>query len=119
METSAQRCSRIAAALNDLAAQEAAALAGREFDAAIALQERAAPLVAFLAEHTGDFTRELVEKLSAVQARRAHSAMQLAAEIGRTREELHETGAARRRVAQIAPAYGRTSVTPSQLCAVG
>jgi hypothetical protein len=121
METPAQRCTRLAAALDDLAAQEAAALAAGDFDTVLALQDRAAPLVEFLAARAGEIARHapLAAALAAVQARRGRSAAHLAAAIARARGELAEAGAARRRVARIAPAYGRGPASASQLCAVG
>jgi hypothetical protein len=121
METLAQRCTRIAVALDDLAAQEAAALAAEDFDTVVALQDRSAPLVAFLAAQAGEISRQppLAAAVAAVQARRRHSAARLAVSIERARGELDEAGAARRRIARIAPAYGRGAVAASQLCAVG
>jgi hypothetical protein len=51
METPAQRCARIVSALEDLVNQEAAALRAGDFDAVNEIQDRAAPLVEFLALH--------------------------------------------------------------------
>lgn len=121
METPVQRCSRLAAALADLAAQEAAALAARDIEAVLALQERAAPLVEFLSGQAGEIAchAPLAAQLAAVHARRAQSARSLAAEVEKSRGALREAGAARRRIAQIAPAYGRGAPTATQLCAVG
>lgn len=121
METPAQRCLRIAGALGDLAGQEAVALAARDFPGVLGLQERAAPLVEFLslhaAAHAGD--RALRDRVAAVQSLRAHSSAQLAAEIERTRVLWQEAGVAQRQLAKIAPAYGRSAASRTQLCAVG
>lgn len=121
-ETAAQRCARIIAALEDLIAQESAALHGRDFSAIDALQERTAPLVDFLAEHrevaqTDDALRN---RIASLHARRQRNAEWLEAELGRTRAELNQTQVARRRAAQIAPVYGRSATAPrSQLSVRG
>lgn len=121
METPVQRCVRIATALDDLAAQEAAALAAHNFSGVLVLQDRAAPLVEFLAanaaSHAGDAV--LRTRVAAVQARRACTSALLAAEIERARTELLEAGFAQNQVAKIGPAYGRAAAARSQLCAVG
>lgn len=121
METPAQRCLRIAAALEDLSAQEAAALAAHEFGTAIALQERAEPLVEFLTTHAEDATQDvrIAAQLARIRELRGRSEALLSAEIERTRAELREAGAACCRLARVAPAYGAARVTASRLQAVG
>ena len=112
---------RIAGALEDLVAQEALALESRDYTEVSILQDRAAPLVEFLAQnaatHGGDAALRM--RIKAVQQRRTGSAALLATEIVRARAELCESGFAQRQVAKIAPAYGRSAVSRVNLCAVG
>ena len=122
MESAAQTCARLISALEDLAGQEAAALQARDFAAAIEIQDRAAPLVDHLARHARDISDPAQQaRLRAVQAKRDRTGEWLAEQIERAREELAQTSAARRRVAQIAPVYGRSPAAASfaHLSAVG
>jgi hypothetical protein len=120
METPAQRCARIVSALEDLVNQEAAALRAGDFDAVNEIQDRAAPLVEFLALHAteGD-TPQLRQRIGTLETQRQRSADELDAGIARLRDEMQRTTVARRRVAQIAPVYGRPSAPRPQLRAVG
>lgn len=121
METPAQTCARLVAALEDLVAQEATALQARDFAAVVQIQDRAAPLVEHLAAHVDDIVEpRLRERIGRIRAQRHRSGEWLAEQIERTRQELLQTHASRRRVAQVAPAYGRGSSTaPTRLSAVG
>jgi hypothetical protein len=121
METPAQRCARLIAAFEDLAGEETTALRARDFVAANAIAERAAPLVEWLANYGSVMTPPLRERLAAVYAKRAQNSDFLTSEIARAREELQQIGANRRRVAQIAPVYGSGSgsMSPRRLSAVG
>jgi len=120
METPAQTCARIITALEDLAAQEAAALETRDFTAAITIQDRAAPLVEHLATYAGEITDPALRaRIAAVHARRDRTGEWLAEQISRVRQQLHDLEAGQRRVAQVAPAYGRGAGASRQLCAVG
>lgn len=121
METPAQMHARLIAALEDLAGQEAAALAARDFRLAVAVQDRAAPLVELLGAHADEVADETLRKrVAALIERRNRNGEWLAEQIARVREQLRETEAARRRVAQVAPAYRRTTRGPArQLVAVG
>jgi hypothetical protein len=122
MESAAQTCARLIAALEDLAGQEAAALQTRDFATAIEIQDRAAPLVAHLAAHARDLTDPAQQaRLRAVQEKRDRTGEWLAEQIERARAELARTSAARRRVAQIAPVYGRSpaGAASGHLSAVG
>jgi hypothetical protein len=121
METPAQRAERIVAALEDLSAQEAASVAQQDWASVVALQDRMVPLVEFLAvsPFRGHEQSALRSRIAAVHARRAGSSARLEGELERTRKELEQTQLARRRVAQIAPAYGRAGVPPHRLHAVG
>ena len=120
METTGQACDRLVTALEDLLAQEAAALAQGDFGAALELQERAAPLVDYLAAHGPRAAAPaLRSRIGALCERRSAAGDRLAAAIARVREELGDTQTAQRRVARIAPAYGRSSAAARQLSAVG
>ncbi len=121
METPAQTCARLVAALEDLTAQEAATLEARDFPAAIAVQQRAAPLIEHLVAHEAEIVdAALRQRLRALVLRRNKTGEWLAEQVARAREELGEAQAAQRRVAQVAPAYGHgTAPIRRQLVAVG
>jgi hypothetical protein len=120
METIAQHCERIVTALEDLVAQEGAAVASRDFSAMLALQERTAPLVDFvIARAPVPSGSALRNRLMALHERRRQNGEALAAEIERTRAELQQMQNTRRRVAQIAPVYGQPGLTRGQWQAVG
>jgi hypothetical protein len=121
METPVQRWSRLVNALEDLVAEEAAALHGGDFDAANTIGDRAAMVVEWLVTHASVITPPLAERLASVQAKRAANAEFLEGEITRTRDNLQQVAIGRRRVAQIAPVYGRSAGTAqrSRLSAVG
>jgi hypothetical protein len=106
MPDSAQRCPRLIAALEDLAAQEEASLKARDFSAIEAIQERLGALVENLILHASSADAGLRRRIAAVQIRRERSSEWLAAELARTSEELRETEVSQRRVAKIAPVYG-------------
>lgn len=113
-------CARLVTALEDLAAQEAVCLQTRNFGAVISIQDRARPLVEHLAVHGPDVADEaLRRRIAALIAKRNESGAWLAAEIDRTREQLHTLEGNRRRVARIAPAYGAGVRSRRQLSAVG
>lgn len=121
METSAQTCVRLLIALEDLAAQEAAALDARDFPAAVTIQERAAPLVEHLATHgpaVAEKDAAFRARVAAFHAHRLKRGEWLAAQVDRVRAELHQMDASQRRVKQIAPVYGRATRSAGQLCAV-
>jgi hypothetical protein len=121
MQTLAERCKRIVTALEDLVAQESAALANRDFNTVLSLQERTAPLIEFIVTTGAAYVAqpELRARLDALQLRRSQTSELLAAAMQRNRFDLQETRVAQRRVAQIAPAYGQGSVTRRKLQAVG
>jgi hypothetical protein len=120
METPAQMCARLLTALEDLAAQESATLQARDFTAAIAIQDRAAPLVELLAAHREEMNDPMLRaRVAELSARRSRTGEWLAEQMARVREELRHSDVARRRVAQVAPVYGRGAVLPRQLSAVG
>jgi hypothetical protein len=114
METSAQRCWRILAALEDLVHQESASLAKRDWMGAETVQQRAAPLVDFLAAHGPASADDaaLRERIATLQQRRAETSRSLNLQIAQAKSELQQAQAARRRLGQIAPAYGGGSAPP-------
>jgi hypothetical protein len=121
MDRTHQRCVRILTALEDLAAQESAALAHGDFAALLALQDRAEPLVAFLASvDNGAVLRlGLSDRIVALRARREQTRRALGEKIDEARRELQATDATQRRVTQVVPVYGRVTVKRRQLLAVG
>lgn len=107
MQTPAQRCARLVAALEELAAQEECALREGEFAVVETIQERAGAVIGDLASQPIAMADEaLRDRLIAVSARRARSSERLAAELSRLRADLADTRASKGRVAQIAPVYG-------------
>ena len=121
METAAQTCARLVVALEDLVAAEAASLAGRDFAAMVELQERAAPLVDYLATHgPSEADRTVRARITALLQRRAATASHLEDQLSQVRAELTTTQVAQRRVARVAPVYGHATVPlTGQLLAVG
>ena len=121
MQTPAQRCVRIMAALEDLAEQEAAALANGDYPSLLALQDRTGPLVDFFVASAPAFVSspDLRPRLAALQRRRQKTSDALALEIETRRRELQQMKFTERRVAQIAPVYGRPAAPRRQLQVVG
>lgn len=120
METPVQTCTRLLAALEDLAGQEAASLAGRDFAAVLQLQDRSAPLVAHLAAHgpaVADAT--LRQRIATWLAGRQRTSASLATEIAQAKTELQQIATSRRQAARVAPAYGRLTGSSRHLCVVG
>lgn len=120
METTAQRCRRIIAALEELVEQEATALTNGDLTGVLALQDRTAALVDFLvSEVSGAGHLDLRTRLSALHTRRSQTSRLLAQRIESSREELHRMRSARVRVAQVAPAYGAAAAAGHRLQLVG
>lgn len=121
MESPVQRCVRIVSALEDLAAQEAAAVARGDFATVQALHDRSAPLVEFLAAAGAEALAAagLRRRLAAVYELRARSGEVLAAAMAQVRVELAQTEAGQRRAARIAPAYGTHEVRAPRLQVMG
>lgn len=113
-----QTCTRIAEALEMLVAEEAVAVRSREFAAAAAIQERAAPLVEFLSVHAAHVSesRPVIERL---RGRREESSRQLEQAIGRMRDDLCALEFSRRRLARMSPAYVQSRPTPPRLSVAG
>lgn len=124
MQAPAQRCSRLVAALEELAAQEECALREGDYSGVEQIQERAGAVIGDLASQPIAMADEaLRQRLIAVSARRARSSERLAGELSRLRADLAETKASRGRVTQIAPVYGSsptaTARVASRLAYVG
>jgi hypothetical protein len=122
METPASMCARLLAALEDLAAQEAASLATRDFASVVHLQQRAAPLVAHLAEHGPELAQidpALGRRVAAWLARRHETGAWLAEQVAQARQRLRELDAARARATRLVPVYAPSVETSRRLVAIG
>jgi hypothetical protein len=114
------RTARIIAAIEDLSAQEAAAVRAHDFSTLQEIQDRLAPLVTDLtAVSVSD--EPLKARIRSIQEQRAKTSDLLASELSEARLALRETMSAQRRTAQVAPAYGAKPVGPqiSKLSCVG
>ena len=106
METPLQTAARLLAALEDLTAQESVLLRTLDFVDAVAVQERAAPLVdqlTALAIHPEVIS--LRAKVAKLVERRLQSRHFLDTELGRLQSELRRIDEARTRLSRVAPAY--------------
>jgi hypothetical protein len=106
METTLQTARRLLAALEELAAQEAILFRTLEFTEAVAVQERATPLVrrlGELAEEPG--IGELRPRVTALLARREQSFHFLQTQIERLHLEARRIEEARARLTRMAPVY--------------
>ena len=103
-----QKFNRLLGALDELVAQETATLADRDFEGVREIQERAAPVVAGLAELGPDVADELARaRVAGLLARRQHNIDFIETQLATVREELQSLQESTRRVASIAPVYGR------------
>jgi hypothetical protein len=121
METPAQTCARLVVALEDLVACEAATVQNRDFSGALDIQERAAPLIDYLATNGSSYAdSDLQKRIHALAERRRLTGELLSAQLAEVKESLQSTRASQHRVARIAPVYGSAAVPISgQLLAVG
>ncbi len=120
METPAQTCTRLLAALEDFAAQETAVLAARDFAEFARIQRRAAPLVELLGRRGPAIADSAFRaRVRGLLERRRQTDDHLGVEIARAKEELQRTRESEQRVAQISSVYGRAGATVRQLRAVG
>ncbi len=106
METPLQTATRLLTVLEDLTAQESILLRTLDFVDAVAVQERAAPLVdqlSALAIHPE--VAALRVKVKALVERRLQSRHFLDAQLGRLQSELRRIDEARSRLSRVAPAY--------------
>lgn len=121
METPGQTCARLIEALEDLADREAATLRTHDFAAVAEIQERAAPLVEYLATHGPAIAdNALRARIWDLLRRRAQTGEWLELQLAEARAEMGQTRASQHRVARIAPVYGTAPMPVSgQLLAVG
>ncbi len=116
METPGKMAARLLLALEDLAAQEAGFIRAGEMASAIAVSERAAPLVGKLCQLSAEpDVIALRERVSALIAKREVSARQLGEHLARLSHELRRVDAAQGRASRVAPTYGgRSRVSESR-----
>lgn len=107
MAAPAQTAVRLVAALEDLAAGEGVALRAGDYAGALALQERAGPLVARLAGLAAGVDAAVRARVLALVERRRGHAARLQEAMDHARGELARMAEGRRTVARIAPVYGR------------
>lgn len=120
MESPAQTCARLLAALEDLVAEEASLLADEQVAAMVVLQERMAPLVDRLVALATTADATVQTRVRALVARRGYVGAELAARIAHLRDELDRMAEARHTVNRIAPVYGGIpEATPRQFSAIG
>ena len=104
-----QTFSRLLGALDELVAQEAGALGERDFAATLEIQRRAQPLVDALSDLGIAAADDLARaRVAGLLARRQHNMDFLESQLATARAELLAVQESTRRVACIAPAYGRT-----------
>ena len=120
MDTPAQTCQRLLAALEDFAMQEAALVAACDFAGLAKIQQRTAPLIEHLAQ-LGSANADAIfrKRVRALLARRRQTDDALTAELAKAKQELKRTHASEQRIAQIASVYGRSVAAVRQLSAVG
>jgi hypothetical protein len=110
-----QKFHRLVGALDELVAQETATLADRDFATVSEIQERAAPIVAGLAALGPDVADELARaRVAGLLARRQHNIDFIEAQLATARDELQALQESTRRVASIAPVYGRAERSATQ-----
>ena len=113
-----QTCTRIAEALQTLVAEEAPAIRAGDYGAVADLQQRASPLVEYLARHAGH-AGQAHAAIASLRAQRHETSERLAGEMARVRDELCALEFSRRRLARIGPAYARGTAPMGRLSAVG
>lgn len=107
MESKLKTCHRLLGSLEELAQQEAACRNSGDVVALAALFERAAPLVAFLAEHGPALADSgLRARLAAWLVRRKETSVWLSGQVAEAREKLASVDAARGRASLVRPVYG-------------
>lgn len=113
-------CTRLLVALEDLANQEAGAIAAGDVVALEHIQRRAAPVVSYLCQHAGDVSDEGGRhRIAAVIDRRSRALGRLSAQVEGARARLEDLRSNQRRIAVLAPMYGRPSPRQVRLSAVG
>lgn len=122
METREHAFSRLVRALQTLVEQEAAQIAARDYRGVVKTQQRATPVVARLAELGASAAdADSLVRVAALMVRRQQSQDLLAVQIAQTGEALRRSSESKRRISQIAPAYGTAARAHAarRLCAVG
>lgn len=108
METPTRRFARLATALDELVAQEAATIATRDYAAVKTIQDRAGPVVAALSELGIDVADEVARaRVASLLSRRQHTLELLESQLATARAELQASRESAGRIARIAPVYGR------------
>ncbi len=116
MHKPAQRCARLVAALEDLAAQEECALREGDYVTVATIQERAGAVIGDLGSQSlASADPALRDRLAAIRARRALSSERLAGELTRLQADLADTKASKGRVTRIAPVYGSSSPSSARV----
>lgn len=106
METPLQTATRLLAALEELSGQETILIRTMEFVEAVAVQERAAPLVATLCELAVDpAVAALRPRVTGLLDRWGQNYHFLDTQLARLNEELQRVTEARGRLRHVAPAY--------------
>lgn len=114
-ESPSEKCARLVVALEDLASQEAVCLKSRDFAAVLSIQGRVEPIIGYLSQHAADVDPAVRDRIAVVLKLRHESGEWLAEELGKTRAELDALEAKKRRVAVVAPVYGKGPVPRSRL----
>ena len=127
METRLETATRLLAALEDLVAQEAMLVRTMDFVDAVAIRERAAPVVERLCELAADWSGDesqspagiaVRQRLSELLDRAGQNYHFLETQLARLQTELDRVSEARGRLRRVAPAYSayrRTSAGESRL----
>ena len=114
METPLQTATRLLTALEDLAGQETMLIRTMEFVEAVAVQERAAPLVATLcALATEPEVTTLRPRIKGLLERWGQNYHFLDTQLAQLNEELQRVTEARGRLRHVAPAY-KTVAAPAE-----
>jgi hypothetical protein len=116
-EAPRQTFTRLVDALDQLVMQEGATLAARDFMAVEEIQRRADPVVARLHALGADVADDLARaRVAGLLARRQHNLDLLETQLATARAELLAVQESTRRVACIAPVYGRAEgVRPAEM----
>jgi hypothetical protein len=112
MEAPRQAFTRLLNALDELVEQERATVIDGDFDAVTEIQRRADPLVVRLQSLGVDAADDIARaRVAGLLARRQHNIDLIEAQLATARTELFAVQESTRRVACIAPAYGRAPGT--------
>jgi hypothetical protein len=113
METPRQTALRLLTALEDLAGQESVMLHSLDFVEAVAIQERAGPLIEKLSSLAVDpEVAALRPRVASLIARREQNRHFLDAQLARLQSELRRIDEARARLARVAPVYTPAAAVP-------